>query len=326
MEKFRTSAERKRISALGNNKQYGIVFPGGGAKGAFQIGVWKYLHEYGYDQWFTGISGTSVGALNSLLFASGSYENAERTWLNVQQKDITPPDFNPVDLSDPKGFFINSLPPVVALKVAHALSKKFARLSLYSQDGLKKLITNSSINWPNVHFESKLIYSTLSQKTPPHGSGNDSHKFFSRFSKPEYRCWAGLDNQDVIDTVLGSASIPFAYPSQHISGKNYKDGGIYDNIPIRPLVQAHFETILVIHLSRAKNLKFKREWDESIAGLADDPTVSTHVYQVFPPDEFEDGCSAMLTVNPPLSRQRIEQGYQAACKQLFDLFPPRIIA
>lgn len=32
--------------------RYGIVFSGGGGKGAYQIGVWKYLHEIGIDKKF----------------------------------------------------------------------------------------------------------------------------------------------------------------------------------------------------------------------------------------------------------------------------------
>ena len=46
----------------------GLVFSGGGGKGGYQIGVWKYLHEIGLDQYVTAVSGTSVGALNAMLF------------------------------------------------------------------------------------------------------------------------------------------------------------------------------------------------------------------------------------------------------------------
>lgn len=47
----------------------GLVFAGGGGKGAYQIGVWKALIEKGLDKYVTCISGTSIGGLNSALFA-----------------------------------------------------------------------------------------------------------------------------------------------------------------------------------------------------------------------------------------------------------------
>ena len=43
------------------DKEYGIVLEGGGARGAYQAGVWKALKEGGVK--IRGISGTSVGAL-----------------------------------------------------------------------------------------------------------------------------------------------------------------------------------------------------------------------------------------------------------------------
>ena len=42
------------------SKEYGLVLDGGGARGAYQIGAWKALHEAGVR--IRGIAGTSVGA------------------------------------------------------------------------------------------------------------------------------------------------------------------------------------------------------------------------------------------------------------------------
>ena len=72
-------------------KGIGLVFAGGGGKGSYEIGVWKYLHEIGLDQYVRAVSGTSVGALNASLFVGGSYELAEELWLNISQKKILTP-------------------------------------------------------------------------------------------------------------------------------------------------------------------------------------------------------------------------------------------
>ncbi|WP_176719975.1 patatin-like phospholipase family protein, partial [Brachyspira hampsonii] len=58
----------------------GLVFDGGGGKGAYQIGVWKYLKEVGLDRNIKTVSGASVGALNACLFALDDYNLAEKIW------------------------------------------------------------------------------------------------------------------------------------------------------------------------------------------------------------------------------------------------------
>ena len=79
-----------KINALRMDHQLncGIVLGGGGAKGAFQLGVWKWLEEHGGMDCFTGISGASVGALNSLLFAQGDYNKAESLWMSMREGDL----------------------------------------------------------------------------------------------------------------------------------------------------------------------------------------------------------------------------------------------
>lgn len=42
------------------NKEYGLVFDGGGARGAYQIGAWRALSEAGVK--ISAVAGTSVGA------------------------------------------------------------------------------------------------------------------------------------------------------------------------------------------------------------------------------------------------------------------------
>lgn len=66
----------------------GVVFEGGGGKGAYQIGVWKAMREFGIDKYVTDVSGTSVGALNAVLFYQGNYQLAEELWKGITDSDI----------------------------------------------------------------------------------------------------------------------------------------------------------------------------------------------------------------------------------------------
>lgn len=59
------------------NKEYGLVFDGGGARGAYQIGAWRALSEAGVK--ISAVAGTSVGALRRPCLYGRSGES--RTYL-----------------------------------------------------------------------------------------------------------------------------------------------------------------------------------------------------------------------------------------------------
>lgn len=68
-------------------KKLGLVLSGGGARGAYQIGVWKCLREHGLDKNIMAFSGTSIGALNACLIMHGDYCLAEHIWThNIKSK------------------------------------------------------------------------------------------------------------------------------------------------------------------------------------------------------------------------------------------------
>ncbi len=69
-------------------RKVGLVLGGGGAKGAYQIGVYKALREYKQIEQIVAFSGTSIGALNLVLLSSKEIDKAERIWLNLSRKNI----------------------------------------------------------------------------------------------------------------------------------------------------------------------------------------------------------------------------------------------
>lgn len=69
-----------------------LVLCGGGGKGAFQIGAWEALEEKGIFKNITAVSGTSVGALNAVLFALGDRKMAEHIWKKITPKDLLSPN------------------------------------------------------------------------------------------------------------------------------------------------------------------------------------------------------------------------------------------
>ena len=65
-------------------QNWGLVFSGGGAKGAYQIGVWKAMKELHMENWIDRIAGASIGSLNAALFACGDYAMAETAWSELE--------------------------------------------------------------------------------------------------------------------------------------------------------------------------------------------------------------------------------------------------
>lgn len=79
-----------------------LVFSGGGGKGAYQLGVWKALHELQLESNITVIAGTSVGALNATLFLKGDLASAERIWDSISSQALMP-----LELEDNDSLFSN---------------------------------------------------------------------------------------------------------------------------------------------------------------------------------------------------------------------------
>lgn len=69
-------------------RKVGLVLGGGGGKGSYQVGVYKALKENKLVKEIKGISGTSIGALNILLFANQDVDTAEKVWANLSRKDV----------------------------------------------------------------------------------------------------------------------------------------------------------------------------------------------------------------------------------------------
>ena len=67
-------------------KEFALVLAGGGAKGSYQIGVWKALKEQGIK--FNAVFGTSVGAINSALIIEGKINKAIKLWKEINMEKI----------------------------------------------------------------------------------------------------------------------------------------------------------------------------------------------------------------------------------------------
>lgn len=201
-------------------KKTGLVFAGGGAKGSYQIGVWKALDELGMK--FDCVIGTSVGALNAALYAMGKRDAAEALW-------------DQVDLSSVVGWRTEGTEPPETESIIRTdlfLLSRYIRDGAFSIDPLRRLI-EENIDEARVRasgIETGLVTFNLSDMRP--------HVAFLE----------GIPEGRLTDWLLASACLP-AYEPIELDGKKFIDGAVYDNMPIEPLYLRGCRRIVAVDIS-----------------------------------------------------------------------------
>ena len=196
------------------------MLDGGGARGAYQIGAWKALHEAGVQ--IRGIAGTSVGALNGALICMGDVDEAEHIW-----KEMTFSKVMDVDDDWMERLFQKEVPMRELLK----------ELMLRLRDGgidvtpLKDLIHNvldeDRIRSAGIDF-SLLTFSLSDMKELD----------LTLDEIPE-----GL----LADFLLASACL-LGFKNEPLHGKTYLDGGVINNVPLNSLVKRGYRDIITVRI------------------------------------------------------------------------------
>lgn len=302
-------AQIRRMKETGG-LDYGIVFCGGGAKGAFQLGVWRWLEEHGGTERFTGVSGASVGAMNTLLFARGDYERAERVWLGMRQEDLLRRNEQLTRNLDACLPGAQEHPDL--LEIADALLGDFQEnAGLFSKETLERII------WENISLDSlrnKLAYVSLSAFKVP---GRQKIEGLSSIFSAEYAFldpWSPDPMEYVIRRVLASAALPGAYTPETVNGVLCIDGGVLDNSPYAPLVQAGYRKILVVHLTPRKPDRGDAADGKALENGPAPGRNGAELWNVWP----SAGLGGTLEIDSALTRRRIDAGYAAAAECLKD--------
>lgn len=266
----------------------GLVFSGGGGKGSYEIGVWKYLHEKGLDKNITAVSGTSVGALNAALFVGSSYEKAEELWLNITQKDVLcPRQFtrkeimrwlignNAIKILLPGyvGMIMSSINTAMILKDEY----------LFSSDGILNMISHG-LDFDKIKlskipcFVTCTCYSELKAE---------------RFKLDHY------SENEIATLLLASSAIPAIFPYINFHGKKYCDGGIPyvgDNVPIQPLYDMKIKNIIVVHLGQ-KDTVDKSKYPNA------------RIIEINPSEDIGKAINGMFDFSAESVPHRLELGY-----------------
>ena len=201
------------------SKEYGLVLEGGGAKGAFQIGVWKALVKAGVR--IRGIAGTSVGGLNGALIAAGEVSEAEALWENMTYSQVM--DVNDEDADA----FLNGR---MSLRERLDTGREIIRNRGLDAGPLKELIAK------RVKCEKiRAFPGTLSVVSFNVGKGEEAIDLRT------------CTNEEIRDYLLATAYLPL-FRLEKTREQFMIDGGVTDNIPVDVLLKKGYKDIIVIRL------------------------------------------------------------------------------
>lgn len=195
-----------------------IVLSGGGARGSYQVGVWKALRKLGIK--YDIVTGTSIGSVNGLMMTQNDYLKTLWLWSNI--------GFNV--LYDEK--FPNKYDTILEkTEIYKNYAKHFLKNGGISMGKMHNLLAkvydskkflNSKINYGLVTFN-------LSKMKPVFVQKKDV-------------------KDDIVDYVLASACCYPAFQKAKIKGEAYIDGGVYDNMPINMAIEMGAREVIAVDL------------------------------------------------------------------------------
>ena len=212
----------------------GLVLSGGGAKGAYEEGVFRALDRLGLSPLVEAVSGCSIGALNALLFAMGDPGLRRRVWEETSFSALFPAPAG--DLSPT---------PAERAEAARRASgpEELARLGgIASLEPLRELLCRE-----------------LDPEKLRAGKPRVSVCAYDlREERPRYFWLEGRPFGEAVELALASSAIPVFFPPVAAAGSLFCDGGMVppyssrhnaDKIPALPLAGLGLDLILVVHLN-----------------------------------------------------------------------------
>lgn len=275
----------------------GLVLAGGGAKGAYEVGVYKALRELELVDNIKVISGTSIGAINGLFFSMDNPKVIGSSWRNLSYSRFI------LNQESTKERKLDLL--IDKIKSINSDSSIFDQVSLndiglLSQSGIKDFI-EEYIDMDVIRNSDKELYACAYNVDK---------------ERPEYFKLNDCTEEEIKDRVLASSAIPHMFKPIIIDGMRYSDGGIHsplysknniDNVPIEPLRNYECDIIIVVYLSY-KN-KVNKEGFEG-----------TKIIEIYPSASLEmiNGIGS-LNLRKNTIEGNIELGYRDAMVEIAPL-------
>lgn len=254
----------------------GLVLGGGGGKGAYELGVYKALKDMGIFKYVSAISGTSAGAINAMLFCQDDIKKADDIWNEVTIENLIPLKKS-VLLRRGLGIVIGKRD----IRLAKKIILKYHKKGGAPKDNAAKVI-DKYVDFEKIR-RSKIACYVAAAKLPSFEA-----KYFKINNFP---------NEIARDMVLASASLPLVFDSTKVLGECYIDGGIADNVPIKPVYEEGCNVILAVSLNDDDAIINKKLYPNAI------------ILEVFPKRLHENVFTGILNLDCDAKKRRIKEGY-----------------
>ena len=256
----------------------GLALEGGGAKGAYHIGVVKALLENGCE--LDGFAGTSIGAINSAMLAQGDFSKATELWAKISMDEV----FEAEDR-------LLIQPP--SLKELRA----DAELPASMRKTLARVIADRGISTNRMKAMLEKYIDEERIRRSRKGFGLVTVSVKER--RPYELMLADIPQGQLVDYIMASASFP-GFRHERIGGNSFIDGAFYDNCPHRLLRRNGYDEIIVVR-TRAPGV-FRR--------VAEGSSISVI--------EPREDLGEMLRFSPENSAANMQRGYRDGLKFMAD--------
>jgi NTE family protein len=204
-----------------------LVLQGGGALGAYQVGVYEALHETGIEpDW---VIGTSIGAINAALIAGNApglrLERLRSFWAGVEQH---------------AGAGLPELIPGLGNAFANALTMMQGIPTFFSPNPASWLGQHAPLGVDRAaHYTTEPLRQTLSELvdfTRINARGMRLTVGAVNVNTGEMRYFDSRNEAICVEHVMASGALPPAFPAVRVDGEPYWDGGLYSNTPIEAVL------------------------------------------------------------------------------------------
>lgn len=206
--------------------QTALVLGGGGAKGAYQIGVARALKDLGVG--YAHAYGTSIGALNAAMLAQGDLHAAAQLWAELRLSDVVTPES--IALAEEAESIFSHPEKMLDFITRNAQKKGLDATPLFSV--MRKAIDEEKLRSSDIAFG---LVTTR----------------FPSLSMVEKKL-ASMERGSVCDWLEASAACFPAIPMKNIAGERYLDGGFMDNVPVEMAIRAGARHIIAVDIGRTQ--------------------------------------------------------------------------
>ncbi|NOK57581.1 MAG: patatin-like phospholipase family protein [Chloroflexi bacterium AL-W] len=226
-----------------------LVLSGGGARGAYHIGVIETLVQHGWMVDGTGpdiIAGTSIGAINAAALASGlTVDQLKQHWLAMHTEDVHRLSRDLPSVARPLLRFLmhnvltseahNGVNDMPDMTEGMSTQSVFSRLgALFKARPFRSLLDTTPWRYT---LEKWMDFDRINSSTAP-----ALLLAATDLQSGALRMFCNRDRKDhasdmiTIDHLMASSSIPIVYPWTTIEEHKYWDGAVLANTPLGPVV------------------------------------------------------------------------------------------